>query len=301
MPGLLFTNTLMLAGLAALAVPILIHLLLKRRKKRLQFSTIRFFQQQDEQSSRRRKLRNWLLLALRLLIVTLLVLAFARPFSRQSQASATGRKQHRVVFVLDRSASMLATGPEGQRWALAKQGMQKVLSGLDTEDTAALIECATHANVLSGFAPAASVAQVLRDLPPAYGTSSLADGLQQAVRLASGNGPETQSTIYLVSDLQKSACRSISSSPIPQQIEVKVLPVGDLSSPNLAIVRLDVGTHEGEKPQASIASFSDEDTSAATFDLTIDDRRVTSQALSLKAGAATNVELVLHAGLVGGR
>lgn len=79
MTSLFFTNTLMLAGMAALAIPILIHLLLKRKKKQVPFSTIRFFQLQDEQSSRRRKLRNWLLLALRLLIVTLLVLAFARP------------------------------------------------------------------------------------------------------------------------------------------------------------------------------------------------------------------------------
>jgi ABC-type anion transport system duplicated permease subunit len=96
MTSLFFTNTLMLAGMAALAIPILVHLLLKRRKKQIQFSTLRFFQQQDEQSSRRRKLRNWLLLALRLLIVSLLVLAFSRPYSRQGWL-AVNRKQRRVV------------------------------------------------------------------------------------------------------------------------------------------------------------------------------------------------------------
>ena len=47
MTSLFFTNTLMLAGMAALAIPILVHLLLKRRKKQIQFSTLRFFQQQD--------------------------------------------------------------------------------------------------------------------------------------------------------------------------------------------------------------------------------------------------------------
>jgi hypothetical protein len=293
MLSLLFTNTLMLAGMAALAVPILIHLLLKRRKKRLQFSTIRFFQQQDEQSSRRRKLRNWFLLALRLLIVGLLVLAFARPFTRQSEASAAGRKQRRVVFVLDSSASMLATGTDGQRWALAKERIQKVLSGLDSEDTAALVECASHANVLSGFAPAASVAQILRDLMPSYGISSLAEGLQQAVKLIAGAGPNTQSAIYLVTDLQKSACRNISSSPVPQQIEVNVVQVGDLASPNLAIVRLDGTSAEGTRPQAVIASFSDEDSSSAALEVAIDDQRISSQVLSIKPGVSTNLELTL--------
>jgi hypothetical protein len=283
----------MLAGMAALAIPVLIHLLLKRRKKRVHFSTIRFFLQQDEQSSRRRKLRNWFLLALRLLIVSLLVLAFARPYSRQSEASAAGRKPHRVVFVLDRSASMLATGTEGQRWALAKDQMQKVISGLESKDTAALIECATHANLLSGFAPPASVAQLLRDLGPGYGTSSLGEGLQQAVKILAGGGPGAVSTIYLVTDLQKSACRNLSSSPIPQGIEVKVLAVGDLSSPNLAVVRLDTEPRDGASPQVVIASFSDEDSPSAAVDVTIDDRRIASQVISLKSGASTNVELFL--------
>ena len=44
MPGIFFSNALMLAGLTTLAIPVLIHLLLKRKKKRLRFSTIQFFQ-----------------------------------------------------------------------------------------------------------------------------------------------------------------------------------------------------------------------------------------------------------------
>src|SRR5690349_12874204 len=114
---MLFTNALMLAGLSALAIPVIIHLLLKRKKKRLRFSTNQFFLKQDEQSSQKRKLRNWLLLALRLLIFTLLVLAFARPFLSQSKAAADARQRRQVIFVLDRSASMHAIGTDGERWA----------------------------------------------------------------------------------------------------------------------------------------------------------------------------------------
>ena len=44
---MLFTNIGLLAGLAALGIPIVIHLLLKRKKQRLRFSTIQFFQKQD--------------------------------------------------------------------------------------------------------------------------------------------------------------------------------------------------------------------------------------------------------------
>ena len=292
MQSLFFTNALMLAGLAALAIPVLIHLLLKRRKKRLQFSTVRFFQQQDEQSSRRRKLRNWFLLALRLLIVALLVLAFARPYSHQSQASAAGRKQRRVVFVLDRSGSMLATGTEGQRWALAKERIRKSLSELSADDSAALVDCATHASVLSGFAPPATISQLVGELAPTYGNSNIPDALQEAVRLLSASGPSTTSTIYVVSDFQKSACRGLSSRPIPAAIEVKSLPVGDIFSPNVAIVAFDAERRDDARPHVTVASFSDEPTSSA-LDLSLDGQRVSSLTVELKAGGSTNIDLIM--------
>src|SRR5438093_3140025 len=106
MSPVFFTNVALLAGMGALAIPILIHLLLKRQKQRLRFSTIQFFVRQDEQASKRRRLRNWLLLAVRLLLVTLLVLAFARPYLKSAQAAAGAQKPLNAVFVLDRSLSM---------------------------------------------------------------------------------------------------------------------------------------------------------------------------------------------------
>ena len=93
--GVLFTNIAMLAGLAGLAVPVLIHLLLKRKKQRLRFSTLRFFQRHDEQSSQRRKLRNLLLLAVRLLLLAVLVVAFARPAGGKYLLRAGGRYRRR--------------------------------------------------------------------------------------------------------------------------------------------------------------------------------------------------------------
>jgi hypothetical protein len=292
MPGLFFINTLMLAGLAALGIPVLIHLLLKRRKKKVPFSTIRFFKLQDEQSSRRRKLRNWLLLALRLLIISLLVMAFSRPYSQRSGGLAANRKQHRVVFVLDRSASMLATGTEGKRWDLAKARIQKTIAGLEPEDLVALVECTAHANVLSGFGPPANAAQLIRDLPPALGTSSLAEGVQQAVRLFSGSPQNASSSIYLVTDLQKSACHGLASCPVPQSVEFNLLAVGDLSSPNLSVVALEPARREGGRPTVAVGSFSDED-AKGTVDLSADGHGFASIPLVLKAGASTNIDFAL--------
>jgi hypothetical protein len=295
MPGFLFTNPWMLAGLSALAVPVLIHLLLKKRMRRLRFSTIQFFQKQDEQSSRRRKLRNWLLLALRLLIVTLLVLSFARPFVRQNQATAAGHQPRQVVFVLDRSASMLASNNEGERWALARSRAQKLLGAMDAGDRAALVACGTHAEVLSGFAPPETVAKVLGWLQPGFGTSSLAEGLQQALRLLAGRGAGAATTLYLVSDFQNSACRNLSACGVPDEIEVKLVPVGDLHSANTAVTRLELDPATRKPPQVSIANFSEEDSAGAAVEFRVDGQVTQAQPVGLKAGGLTNIEWTLPA------
>src|SRR5688572_13099679 len=99
----LFTNAALLAGLAGITAPILIHLLLRRRSQKMRFSTVQFFVQKDEQSMRKRKLRNLLLLSLRVMLFTLLVLAFARPYLRHSLAAAAAAKRQQVILVLDNS------------------------------------------------------------------------------------------------------------------------------------------------------------------------------------------------------
>src|SRR5262245_20119335 len=123
----LFTNAFFLAALAALGIPVLIHLLLRRKLQRLRFSTTRFFVRQEEQASARRKLRNLLLLAVRLLILALIVLAFARPYLPLSSAAADARARRQVVLVIDASASMQATDTGGPRWAKALQSARDLL------------------------------------------------------------------------------------------------------------------------------------------------------------------------------
>src|SRR5512146_216746 len=104
MNGPVFTNPALLGGLALLSVPILIHLLLRLKKRRQRFSTLQFFRRLDAQATRRRKLRNWLLLATRVLLLLLIVLAFARPYLTANPAAARAAPRQQVIFILDRSA-----------------------------------------------------------------------------------------------------------------------------------------------------------------------------------------------------
>jgi hypothetical protein len=288
-----FTHPWMLAGASALVIPVILHLLLKRKKKRLRFSTIQFFLQQDEQSSKRRKLRNWLLLAMRLLIVALLVLAFSRPYWPEGAQNPGERNRRQVILIMDCSASMQSVETDGSRWTKAKGQAQKVLADLQAADQVAVLGCSAQVEVLSGFSPPAVASKVLDELEPGYGTSDLGEGLRQAVSLASTAASRVATTIYVVSDLQRAACQNLASSPVPHEIEVKALSVGDLVSPNLALTQLEMDSFQGGKAQVKVANFSEEAHSGVAVDLSLDGTSILTRTLNLNAGASTNLEFSL--------
>src|SRR5579862_8149929 len=123
-----FLTPLFLVGLGAVAVPILIHLIQRERKRVVQFPSLMFLQRIPYQSVRRRRIRHWLLLAMRLAALARVVLAFARPVIQQGAlaiAPAGGARE--VVILLDRSASM----GYGDHWQKARAAAHAVVAGLE--------------------------------------------------------------------------------------------------------------------------------------------------------------------------
>ena len=85
-----------LAGAALVALPIVLHLIMRRESKRLKFPALRFVQQRRMMNQHRLRLRQLLLLALRCAIIALLAFALARPTLRGSagagkDGAASGR------------------------------------------------------------------------------------------------------------------------------------------------------------------------------------------------------------------
>src|SRR5580765_4613531 len=94
-------------GLGAIAIPVLIHLIQREKKRVVTFPSLMFVRRIPYQSVRRRRIRHWFLLFLRAAAIALIVLAFARPFTRPdaAAAAATGGARE-VVILLDQSARM---------------------------------------------------------------------------------------------------------------------------------------------------------------------------------------------------
>src|SRR5450759_2315938 len=83
-----FVAPLVLVALGALAIPVLIHLIQRERKRVVEFPSLMFLRKIPYQSVRRRRIRDWLLLLMRLAALALIVTAFARPFFRRSELAA---------------------------------------------------------------------------------------------------------------------------------------------------------------------------------------------------------------------
>ena len=114
-----FANAPLLYALAAAGVPILIHLLNRRKYREVPWAAMRFLLAALRKNRRRVRIEQWLLLAIRTLVVLLVVWAMAKPFLESFGAVLAGRRTHRVL-VLDASLSMGYTSAEMSRFDQAK-------------------------------------------------------------------------------------------------------------------------------------------------------------------------------------
>src|SRR3954453_18163157 len=101
-----FFAPLFLAGLAALGLPLWLHLLRRHKIEPKPFSSLMFFERRTQSSVKHRRLRFYTLLALRLAMLALLALLFSQPYMSRPAGTSTGKKL--VVVAIDRSFSMRA-------------------------------------------------------------------------------------------------------------------------------------------------------------------------------------------------
>ena len=119
----------------ALAVPLMLHLLRRRRRERVLFPTLRFLHQAQRRSARRVRIENLLLWIVRTLLLACLVLAFSMPVLRLARGGDwLGRTRRDVALVLDVSASLAYNDGGGPVWNRVRAAAISVVRGLDTGD-----------------------------------------------------------------------------------------------------------------------------------------------------------------------
>jgi hypothetical protein len=114
--GLSFLTPLLLAGAGLVAVPLILHLLMKQRPVPREFPALRFLRVRAVANRRRLRLQHLLLLALRMGALALLAVALARPTLRGAGWLADGEGPIAAVLVFDTAPRMLLR--EGNRTRL---------------------------------------------------------------------------------------------------------------------------------------------------------------------------------------
>jgi hypothetical protein len=228
MAGLSLIHPAFLAATAAVAVPILIHLLLRPRTRRMDIGSVRFLQRALRDSTRRRKVRRWLLLAMRIAAVLLLALLFARPFLRGRAADGRDRE---VILLIDQSASMSTPQSGATLFTRAQEAAGKVLKDLPANTAVHL-----------GYFDAQGVAPV--ELPridpgrqPGQGGTDYHSALRWARdQMALSSRP--QRTVYLFSDFQRVRRGGDSFDGLPPGVDLQLIEIGRTPIRNFAIARV---------------------------------------------------------------
>jgi hypothetical protein len=251
-----FLAPLFLAALAALAIPVVLHLTHRQRKEPVRFPSLAFVQRIPFRTTKRRRIRDWLLLLLRAAAVALLVIAFARPFLARAGAGGGGAGAARAVaIVLDRSASM----GYGDRWARAVGAARDAMRVLAPQDEAMLILFDHEPEVavpLTG--DRARLEGALAAARPGGGTTRLAAAIQLAGDLLE-QSPLPGRSVVLITDFQRSGWDGTAPMRLPPGTRLEPVPVSDDAPRNVAVsgVALDRSPADGGRVTvtARVANF----------------------------------------------
>ncbi|MEK7401182.1 MAG: BatA domain-containing protein [Gemmatimonadota bacterium] len=258
-----------LAGLLAIAIPVLIHMINRERRETIAFPSLMFLRKVPYKSVRRQKLRHLLLLALRCLAVAIVVAAFARPFfERQLAAAPTATDGREVVILLDRSYSMGL----GTRWSRATAAVRTVANDIRATDRVSVIAFdATAAQVVEPTADAARVERVVSTLRPTSAPTRFGPAFRMAAQILTSS-EQARREIVLVSDFHRIGFTPNDEVALPLRTTVKTVDVsrgesGDAAVANVAVARQRTGDRVRATVTARIANLG---TDTRTVDATLE-------------------------------
>jgi len=222
-----------LAALAGVALPLYLHLLKKHNRPPKPVPSLMLYESRVVSSTKHRRLDHILLLTLRLLLLTLLILAFANPFiNRDAAALASNRL---VLLVVDNSFSMRA----GTRLADAKDAAISVLAGKG----AARGQVATFGSQLKLMTQPIEDQSALRaavqSIQPGDGHGTFGE-LARAVR-ATAEAIHTPIELHVFSDMQRGdLAATFSDMALPGNVKVITHAVVTKAQPNWTVESVDV-------------------------------------------------------------
>jgi hypothetical protein len=278
--GLSAVNPWLLAGAAAIAAPIIIHLLSKRKFRILNWAAMDFLLEAERKNRRRVRMENFIILLLRCLAIALIAALAARPFYQpQTAAMAAGEGAgFERVFLLDDSASMQALGDDRQLvFDAAKNSVAKFIEELSQSNPGDRITVLTTSNPETPLYNARfmksttadtsedSVAEMSATIKSLEATDRTADfdkALFAVEKLLRADAGQINRIVYVVSDFRKrdwaaktgaeadrGAAQLIKKRLAPHALSIQLCDVGGDKDDNLIVTNVRV-LDDAEQPNA---------------------------------------------------
>lgn len=236
-----------LAGLPLVAVPIIIHLLQRRRYQRVEFAAMEFLRRAMKRMRRRVLLEDILLLALRTLAVLCAVLALAQPGAERAP-EWLARSVHTEILVLDASLSMNHRSAGQSSWERGIGLAERMLSESDGSRgaRAAVVRAGLRAERLAAGDPAAARLALQQMEPAGAGHADMAGALETALRTAEDLGQGAPPRVTVFTDLQAHSW-NLAEQELPalarllqSGIPVEIVDVGAAVRDNVAVTALEL-------------------------------------------------------------
>lgn len=301
-----FLNPAVLFGLLAASIPILIHLFNLRKLKKIEFSTLAFLKELQKNKIRKIKLKQWILLALRVLIILFLVFAFARPtLEGFAIGGTTSAAKTTAVFIIDDTFSMSVIDNQGSLLNQAKAEAKTLLKNFQEGDEAALILVSQSDKSEVKISKSMVEFQKLIDvIEPSYKSGMLHNALTKAAQVLS-ESKNFNKEIYILSDFQDDKLadeKSLSdfSRVLDDRVRIYALNYSGKVVQNLGIDDFKVNTQifEKEKPvnfSVTVTNYSNQNVSNVIVSLFVNQERSAQVSTNLRAGESKtlNIEAVI--------
>ena len=242
-----FLYPLFLAGIAAVSLPIILHIIRRQTRKRVTFSSLMFLRTTVPRFKNRSHLENLLLLILRCIILCLLAFAFSRPFFPRDAGDKQVPFAGRTVLLIDTSASMRRIG----MWNQTISEAQSVLKDVNPTDRVCVMSFDQGTETLIGFEQwnamdlsqrTAVAAEQLSNLSPSWASTNLGNALVSAAEAIEDDEVNDEQQkfrthqIVLISDLQKgSSLEALQAYEWPESLELEVKLIAAAGSTNAAL------------------------------------------------------------------
>ena len=289
-----FLTPLFFLGVAALAAPILVHLVRRTRARRVEFPALVFVRQVPQRTIRRRTLQNLLLLLLRCLAILLIVIAFTRPYFSGGSAAKENTSAGATVILVDNSLSM-------RREQLFSEAQRRAEASIDearNNEQLAIVSFDKRYTVASRFTTdKARVRAAARNLTVGWDGTDYEQALRGAESLLTelkAGGPKQ---IVMISDFQAPGWKQATATfKLANDTKLTTIDVsGNSSTPNVAVTNVEArGVLFSQKYLDNLAvhitNFSDSPRDHIQVDFQINDQTMEKRDISLNSRDSKVVE-----------